>query len=68
MRGEVIHIADLTNPGFSSDEPIYRTAVDLSGTRTLLMVPLRKDGALLGSPRERVVRPQFERAVFQGEN
>jgi signal transduction histidine kinase/DNA-binding response OmpR family regulator len=49
LRGDgVAHIPDLTDPEFSSDEPIYRAAVDLGGVRTLLMVPLRKDGALLG--------------------
>jgi GAF domain-containing protein len=49
LQGDgVAHIADLTDPEFSSDEPIYRAAVDLGGVRTLLMVPLRKDGALLG--------------------
>jgi GAF domain-containing protein/HPt (histidine-containing phosphotransfer) domain-containing protein/ActR/RegA family two-component response regulator len=49
LRGDgVAHIADLTDPEFSSDEPIYRAAVDLGGVRTLLMVPLQKDGALLG--------------------
>jgi len=49
LRGDgVAHIADLTDPEFSSDEPIHRAAVDLGGVRTLLMVPLCKDGALLG--------------------
>jgi GAF domain-containing protein len=47
LRGEdVVHVADLTQ--FSSDDSIYRSAVELGGVRTLLMVPLRKDGILLG--------------------
>ena len=47
MRGEdFVHEADLSQ--FSSDDPIYRAAVELGGVRTLLMVPLRKDGVLLG--------------------
>src|SRR5262249_17507390 len=38
LQGDgVAHIADLTDPEFSSDEPIYRAAVDLGGVRTLLM-------------------------------
>jgi GAF domain-containing protein len=47
LRGEgVVHVADLME--FSSDDPIYRAAIELGDVRTLLMVPLRKDGVLLG--------------------
>ena len=48
LRGEpVVHIADITAREFSSDDPVRRAAVD-AGIRTVLFVPLRKDGTLLG--------------------
>src|SRR3954467_13967633 len=47
LRGErVVHIADITAREFSSDDPVHRSAVD-AGIRTVLFVPLRRDGALL---------------------
>ena len=50
-RGEQIaHIADLAAaPGYSAGDPLHRAAVDLGGIRSLLAVPLRKDGILLGA-------------------
>ena len=70
LRGEVVHIADLTDPEFSSDEPIYRTAVDLGDARTLLMVPLRKDGALLGylTASRKEVRPFTDQQIALLQN
>src|SRR3954468_17933616 len=48
LRGErVVHIADLTERQFSSDDPVHRAALD-AGIRTVLFVPLRRDRALLG--------------------
>src|SRR5215471_5281896 len=49
MGAALSHIHDLSEvatryPG----DPLPRAAVDLGGVRTLLVVPLRKDGALLG--------------------
>jgi two-component system NtrC family sensor kinase len=57
---EVVHIADMTAMEFSisPDEAIRRAAVE-AGLRTVLFVPLRKDGALLGyiTANRREVRP-----------
>src|SRR5262249_46754644 len=45
LRGErVVHIADIR----TEDDPISRTAARLEGCRTVLLVPLCRDGALLG--------------------
>jgi GAF domain-containing protein/HPt (histidine-containing phosphotransfer) domain-containing protein len=51
MRGDVVHILDL--PAAAAESPpelarLQRQAAELAGTRTLLMVPLCKDGVLLG--------------------
>ena len=50
-RGEHVHILDF--PAFAREGPpetaeLVRPALQLAGTRTLLMVPLCKDGGLLG--------------------
>jgi len=50
-RGEYVHILDF--PAFAREGPpetaeLVRPSLDLAGTRTLLMVPLCKDGGLLG--------------------
>jgi adenylate cyclase len=45
----LVHVADLKRVADGArDDPVPRAAVDLAGIRTLLMVPLRKDKALLG--------------------
>jgi PAS domain S-box-containing protein len=50
LRGEpVVHIADVAQNGaYHSGDPVRRNLVELGGGRTLLAVPLRKDGAFLG--------------------
>jgi GAF domain-containing protein len=50
-RGEHVHIIDF--PAFAREGPpeiaeLVRPSLELAGTRTLLMVPLCKDGGLLG--------------------
>ena len=49
LRGEpVVHIADITeDKAFLSGDPLRQALVELGG-RTLLAVPLRKEGVLLG--------------------
>ena len=43
-----VHILDLAELLARMDDPVPRAGVELGGTRTLLFVPLRKDGTLLG--------------------
>jgi len=65
----LVHIPDVTEFAPGPDNPISRAAVELTGIRTLLLVPLRKDGALLGyiSAHRQEVRPfsQKEIALLQ---
>jgi GAF domain-containing protein len=70
LRGErVVHIADITEREFSSDDPIHRAAVD-AGIRTVLFVPLRIDGALLGyiTANRREVRPFTDKQIALLQN
>jgi GAF domain-containing protein len=46
----VVHVVDITTgASYRSGNPLVRAAADLGGINTILVVPLRKDGALLGT-------------------
>src|SRR6516165_2775228 len=46
----IIHTADITeSDSYRSGDPLTHAAADLGGIRTLLVVPLRKDGSLMGT-------------------
>jgi GAF domain-containing protein len=72
IRGErSVHIVDLTVVAPRVlDDPLPRAAVELGGVRTLLMVALRNDGALLGSivAMRQEVRPFTEKQIALLEN
>src|SRR5256714_4043922 len=49
VQGEgYVHVPDAAAVASELDDPIGRGMRELTGIRTFLMVPLRKDGALLG--------------------
>jgi PAS domain S-box-containing protein len=67
LKGErFVHIADLGE----IDNPLMRAAVEFSGIRTTLFIPLRKDGVLLGqiSAARKEVKPFTEKEIALLEN
>ncbi len=71
LRGEgFVQVADLRDRKFSSDDPVHRAAVEIGGVRTLLMVPLRKDGVLLGyfTANRQEVRPFTDKQIALLQN
>jgi len=72
MRGEVIHVADaLCDDRYRyRNDPPRRRMVEVGGVRTLLVVPLRKDEALVGiiTAFRQEVRPFSERQITLLQN
>ena len=68
-RGELVHIPDVMADGVSKAER-YQRLIELGRARTLLVVPLRKDGAVLGAITafRQEVRPFSEREIALLEN
>jgi GAF domain-containing protein len=79
-RGETIHIPDISRSPHSAmpllrsadqiARAIAKTTIELTGNRTYLAVPLRKDGRLLGylSAQRKQVRPFSDREVALLQN
>jgi GAF domain-containing protein len=66
VRGErIVHSSDAREDEAYRDVPEYRRVVDLGGTRTSLMIPLRKEGLLLGAVRlyRQEVRPFSDKQI-----
>src|SRR5262249_32870028 len=61
-----VHIEDVVaDAAFAEGDPLRRAVVELEGMRTLLMVPLLKEGRLVGalSVYRREVRPFTDRQI-----
>jgi GAF domain-containing protein len=61
-----IHVADLKQEAaYHSGDPYRRALVDIGGARTLLAIPLRKDGAMVGviNIYRQEVRPYTEKQI-----
>ena len=67
----ILHAADITEgEDYRSGDPLRRAGADLGGIRTLLVVPLRKDNAMLGTigVYRREVRPFSDKQVALLQN
>src|SRR5215831_17415354 len=70
-RGErLIHLADVRQSDFYRDSPAFRSNMDRRAVRSLLVVPLRKDGGLLGAIRayRQEVRPFSDKQISLMQN
>jgi adenylate cyclase len=70
-RGErLVHVADVRTEDAYRDLPAFRSDMDRHNIRTLLLVPLRKEGALLGaiSAYSQEVRPFTDKQMALLQN
>ena len=71
IRGvRLVHIPDVRMTGLSAEGSIWRAFVEDTGVRTLLVVPLRRDGTFLGciTANRLEVRPFSDSEIAQLEN
>jgi two-component system, NtrC family, sensor kinase len=69
IRGErIVHVPDLAADGV--DDPRRRAVLEVAGIRSVLGVPLRKEGALLGAIHiyRQEVRPFIDKQIVLAEN
>jgi PAS domain S-box-containing protein len=69
--GRFVHVIDLKEEeAYQSGDPYRRALVDIGGARTLLAVPLRKEGAMVGviNIYRQEVRPYTEKQIKLLEN
>jgi len=70
-RGErLVHLADVRQPETYREFPAFKFTMDHRAVRSLLVMPLRKDGALLGAIRayRREVRPFSDNQIALLQN
>ncbi len=70
LGDEFVHVPDVAVMEARPDNPISRAAVDLTAVRTVLLLPLRKDGTLLGyiSAHRKEVRPFTDKQIALLQN
>src|SRR5262249_1182317 len=69
-RGEVVHLADARSASRYRNDPQRRRMLELSGARTLLVVPLHREGGWVGSiaAGRREVRPFSDKQIALLQN